>query len=518
MSNSICLVSFDTDRVKEYIFATPDLKKIRGGSTLLEILNQKDTAEVIRDTCGVAGYDIPGEHIAKGGGTAMAIVPTVDLAKQVIAAVERRYRRMTVNGTITGAYLEIPEADLHSEAFGQRVAELGARLRQAKDSKGYELALPLAAYFRECNACGRYPAFRLDPDEPGQALCKSCWKKHDCNRIGRNLFRSRFKQFVGGREGAGQIWAGFSFPEDLHDIGRVSRPLGYVGFIFADGNRMGSMLRKMRDFPSYHCFATGLDELVRQVTCGALLDVFLEPRQGVAPFEILLMGGDDLMLVMAADAALEVALKITEDFEDQANQLATEIGLSEHLSLSAGVVIAHERFPIKAMHDLAGDLLKRAKRASSQADNVGTIDFMVVTESATAGLDVIRDQVLTHHSFVVAPRRGEEFALTERPYTVEQLQKLLDFTREFKQKGFPNKSLQTMYEALFQSKIQAQLITLTVLTQAKREHQEIIWRFFDAFGDRETPYALLPWRERQAGQLSTPLGDLVEIYPFVRRS
>lgn len=515
MSNSICLVSFDTDRVKEYIFATPDLKKIRGGSTLLEMLNQKDTTEIIRGTCGVAGCDIPGEHIAKGGGTAMAIVPTVDLAKQVIAAVERRYRRMTVNGTITGAYLEIPEADLHSEAFGQRVAELGARLRQAKDSKGYELALPLAAYFKECNACGRYPAFRLDPDEPGQALCKSCWKKHDWNRIGRNLFRSRFEQFVGGREGAGQIWAGFSFPEDLHDIGRVSRPPGYVGFIFADGNRMGSMLRKMRDFPSYYCFATGLDELVRQVTCGALLDVFPEPRQGVAPFEILLMGGDDLMLVVAADAALEVALKITEDFEDQANRLARGIGLSDHLSLSASVAIAHEKFPIQAMHDLAGDLLKRAKRASSQMGHIGTLDFMVVTEAATAGVDAIRDHVLSHESFVVPAPPNEEFALTERPYTVGRLRTLLHYAGRFK-RDFPRASLQAMYEALFLSKVQAQLATLMVLARAKQGQRELARQFFKDF---EVPWTSLPWREDKtlAGRFSTPLGDLVEIYPFVRR-
>jgi len=515
MNDSVCLVSFDTDRVKDYVFATPDLKKIRGGSALLEILNKEDICRIVRDTCRTASYEIPNGHIITGGGTAMVRVPTADLAEQVIVAVERAYRQMTVNGTITGAYLEIPEVDLHTEAFGQRVVELGARLRRIKDGKGYEPAVPLAAYLRQCNACGRYPAFRLDPDEPGQTLCRSCWKKHNWNRTGRNLFHSQFEQFIGERKEAGQIWAKFSFPEDLHDIGCVSRPPGYVGFIFADGNRMGSMLRKMPDFSSYHRFATGLDELVRRVTCSALLNVFVEPRRDIAPFEILLMGGDDLMLIVAADAALDVALAITESFEAQAKQLAGEVGLPDHLSLSAGVVIAHEKFPIQTMHDLASDLLKRAKRASCELDHVGTIDFMVVTEAATAGVDAIRSHVLTDETFIVPASRGQEFLLTERPYTVDQLRKLLHYAGRFK-RTFPRASLQAMYEALFLSKIQAQLVTLTTLARAKREQRELAWEFFREF---KVSQESLPWREdkKQAGRFFTPLGDLVEIYPFVRR-
>ena len=39
------LVSFDTDRIKEYIFATGRLREIRGASAILDELNRLDMVE-----------------------------------------------------------------------------------------------------------------------------------------------------------------------------------------------------------------------------------------------------------------------------------------------------------------------------------------------------------------------------------------------------------------------------------------------------------------------------------------
>jgi hypothetical protein len=515
-------MSFDTDRIKDYVFATPDLKKIRGASALLEILNRADEElliqlgldiETTRTTIRQLCPQIQPEEMITAGGAAMAVVPG-EVVSQVIAAVERLYREETVRGSITGALLPIAASQL-SQDFGQRVAEIGAQLRRVKDQKGHEPTLPLTAWLRPCGACGRYPAAipSTDPEGRTELICRSCQIKEEWSDEARNLF---WKDFL---IHAGASWQGKSPPRDFGTIGRVSRPPGYLGFVYADGNGIGSLLEEMRDFRAYYHFANGLD-------------ILQSPRQNIAPFEILLMGGDDLMVVVAADATLEVALKIVEDFEAEANALAhsPEVGLPEevHPSLSAGVVIAHDGFPIKAMHELASELLKSAKRKTGEVEAElkrsglspkeqarvlrGTIDFMVVTEAATAGLEVVRDKVLSDASFAVAPTGGQKFILTERPYTAPQLQKLLHYSRKFKQQNFPRKSLHAMYEALFQSKIQAQLITLTALVRAKREHRELGLQFFEDFG---VHWGSLPWRERPYKQFSSPLGDMVEIYPFV---
>lgn len=536
-SEQACLLSFDTDRVKDYIFATADLKKVRGASTLLESLNQEETPEVIKSCCHAAGYDIPGERIVTGGGTAMAVVPTKELAQRVKEAVQRLYQKRTATCSITGTWVEVHEADLKTE-FGNHVSHLSAQLRSAKDSKGHEMAFPLTSYTRPCDACGRHPGSRPYPYEQGRVLCLSCWNKHERNESGTNRFRRQLQDVARETHRYSHwldIWSPEDphqgFPKDLGDIGRTSHPPNYVGFILADGNGIGSLLGKMKGYRAYRDFASGLDKLMRQVTCNALLSVPGGPPGRIAPFEILLMGGDDLMIVVAADAALKVALRIVEDFEKGANELAhsPEVGLpqEEHLSLSAGVVIAHDHFPIKAMHDLASDLLQRAKLKTSQveaalkgqapgpgkpdSEHRGAVDFMVVSEASTAGLDFVRSHVLTEASFEVPPAGEDRFVLTERPYTARELQRLLDFVREFKQSDFPSRSLHALYEALFHSKVQAQLTALTVLTRAKDEHQELLKRFFE---ESRIGLDSLPWRKVRPQQYSTPLGDLTEVYPF----
>lgn len=518
------LISFDTDRVKEYIFATTDLKKIRGASSLLESLNKEDIINIIKKVC----HDIGDGHIITAGGAAMAVVLTRESAQRVKMEVERLYREKTVTGTITGACLEIPEDDLNTAQFKEHVKRLSIKLRAAKDAKGYEITFPLKAYLRPCNACGRYPAVRPDPDDSEQALCTSCGIKYDYNESGKNHFRGYFEKLVSENRDKYPNWPnpfpkGF-WPKDFNDIGHTSHPPNYMGFILADGNGIGSLLEEMQGFKQYHYFATELDQLMREITCNALLSELQKPHNNIAPFEILLMGGDDLMVVVPADAALKVALKIVEDFEVKATKLARspEVGLSQdtHLSLSTGVVIAHDSFPIKAAHDLADDLLRSAKRKTSEdTEQHGAIDFMVVTEAGTAGLGFVRDKVLTEKSFVVPPPTGDEFRLTERPYTAAKLKELLDFIIKFKEGNFPTRSLHTMYDALFQPGIQAQLTTLTVLARAKEEHRALLMEFFQKVASvKPTDTYTYPWRREKVQHYSTPLGDLVEIYPFIKRS
>src|SRR5918992_4376047 len=137
MNNKKCLVSFDTDRIKDYLFATPDLKKIRGASTLLDVLNRADLEQLklvnrgIKDTTRIVIRaicpHINADDIITVGGMAMAMVPEHS-ASDVITAVESLYRRETVTAGITGTSLPITEDDL-KQKFGERVAEVSARLR-----------------------------------------------------------------------------------------------------------------------------------------------------------------------------------------------------------------------------------------------------------------------------------------------------------------------------------------------------------------------------------------------------
>ena len=169
------------------------------------------------------------------------------------------------------------------------------------------------------------------------------------------------------------------------------------------------------------------------------------------------------------------------------------------------------------MHDLADELLRSAKRKAAEiaakggvnAGYRGTIDFMVVTEAATMGVEKVRQEVLSERAFAFPT--SDKVSLTERPYTYEGLKRLLEHVRKFKEAGFPTTSLHAIYESLFISRVQAQVNTLAALGRAKDKPREAGMEFFRAFSVDD---ATLPWRKID-DRFFTPIGDLVEIYQFV---
>jgi hypothetical protein len=82
MSNA--LVAFDTDRIKDYVFATDTLKEIRGASARLDKLNRQLMPRLVKQ------YDSGSDQIYAHGGAGLFVVEA-DCADEVRLAVERAY-------------------------------------------------------------------------------------------------------------------------------------------------------------------------------------------------------------------------------------------------------------------------------------------------------------------------------------------------------------------------------------------------------------------------------------------
>ena len=469
MSEGEWLVGFDTDKIKEYLFATNKLKEIRGASELLVKLNRGQpgqmgrTEAVTRQVCPTA------ETIYADGGGALFIVPSESIAKQVIAAVEKLYREESVIASITGACFPLAPAT-REQRFGERVRDLGFLLGRNKAHKAVLPTQPVAPYFHQCDACGRHPAAPA-PDglAQGQLICRAC------------MLKRRHTPSSAPHE-----------PDDFETVGDLSHPAGYLGFIYADGNLMGHRLSQLKSSADYSCFARGLkerlDEAVRAAT-----GVYWS-HEGKKPYVELLLGGDDLLLVTAADLALPIAHDLACNFEESSAGLLDEVGIpNDRLTLSVGVVLAHVDYPIAELHRLAEKRLKTAKQRSFQEGyRTGAVDFEVVT-SAVAREDQQR------------PYRDK------RPYTLADLDKLLGSARNLH--DFPTSQLQAMYESLYRPEKHAATLTcLLALARTRgRDKQLALRKFFDWSGCLTPPWSP-PWYSEDR---HTALGDLVEILPFV---
>lgn len=485
------MVVFDTDRIKEYIFATGRLAEIRGASRLLEELNRSQTRQVIVDI--VPDADI----VYHNGGSALVLVPNSE-AQAIINAVEALYRRKTLTATISGVNIRYEP----NQPFGDQVREAFALLRRVKDEKEVEPHVFVSPWLRICDACGQYPASHTDSSD---LICGACHIKRVQGTEQRGIF---WQDFLEAERISDNCWRDNQFPRDLDDIGAVSKPPGYVGFLYADANSMGKILGKLQTQNDYASFASKVDWLTREVVHQALRK-YARPRsigeRQVAPFEILLMGGDDLMLITAADLAIDIALEIVRSYEYRAR---TETG--HELTLSLGLVLAHARFPIRAMYDLASDLLKSAKRVGGSA-----LDFTVVTAAGSRNLAWLRDEVLTEKSFQVRPPEGWRYRLTQRPYRLTDFRKLCDHARQLKTVRFPLSRLQALYEGLFVSGVEASLRTITAMGRASSHHKSRLQAFLTDFGS--LPNIAPPWQRSETREniFTTALGDLVELYRFV---
>lgn len=504
------LVSFDTDRIKEYVFGTARLREIEGASALLDDLNRKRMCEKVVGVTGLAVEDV---LVYANGGSGLFKVPS-KWAEDVIIKVEQLYAQETVTGSITGVYRPYDEG----QPFGDQVKALSYHLRRRKQEKAaarIPRAMPLAEF---CASCGLYPASHFDTSitEREDRLCESCRRKRQVKVLeeiagpwGR-LADHIQRPWVDLRE---------MLPRDLESIGQVSSPPGYIGYIYADGNSFGQWLTALNEESEFRSFATKLDQILCQVTFDALLgSESLKPQQDTKehrhfyyPFDILLLGGDDIVIVTPADAALPLALRICQDFEEQATE-----ELKQPLTLSAGVVLAHASFPIRSLFDLAEELVQSAKNKLAPKAESGTIDFMVITDPSSQSVEQMREQLDYASS---SPDRL--IRLTDRPYTLAEMRKLLCQVARLKKENFPRNRLQFLVEGIDRSETTGTYHTAMVYGRLResehRKRQALAQLFIEPM--EKAPPVPHPWFKQGVEQgmevWATRLLDAVELYRFV---
>ena len=184
-------------------------------------------------------------------------------------------------------------------------------------------------------------------------------------------------------------------PNDLSDIAKASDPEGFIAFIYADGNNMGGYLETIQTPAQYRQFSERVFLAMQEAAFKALSK--LNPiwiKDGndryIFPFEIISIGGDDLILIVPGDKALEIAHEIGVNFDNtfmshevygkakcpnkaQRYQSQQWVHTAERklpqFSMSLGFVIANEHTPIAFLEDLAGKLLKSAKSKAKKIKN-----------------------------------------------------------------------------------------------------------------------------------------------------
>jgi CRISPR-associated protein Cmr2 len=359
----------------------------------------------------------------------------------------------------------------------------------------------------------------------------------------------------------------------VREIADASTPKGFVAYIYADGNNMGGYIQTIQTPLEYYKFSRDIFEATEQSVYKALAQLhphYFEPDESsgrresawVHPFEILTIGGDDVMIVVPADKALAIAKTIGHEFEcilKQKGYTTDKTYQPENihrykgenipsgtdqckLSMSIGVLMTAEDTPIYYAENLTSQLLKSAKKRAKDLKNKqrsedlekdhyygGTVDFLIMKSVTMISSNIaeFRNQGLTQ----VKPGLPK-LKLYGAPYTLHELGGLLDTAKVLKASKFPRSQLYQIRSLLDKGKRTAMLNYRYFRTRLnnKDAKQQLEQQFEKAWcepKDSKNTGNLAPWmslqeidsnattEQQQKMTYETIWYELVELYPFI---
>lgn len=325
---------------------------------------------------------------------------------------------------------------------------------------------------------------------------------------------------------------------DTHQIGQAGG--GFIGLLYADGDNVGRKIATIATPQDYRVFSEQLSGTAAQAVFQALATHLRPQRNGANwfhPFEILAIGGDDLLIIVPGNRALAIACDIAHYFEStvdvapgprpiQGRYIADEFAsvsrfdaYQPRIGLSAGLVIAREDAPIFFLRDLVEALLKTAKKAARTAgasqdrrQTGGAIDFMVLKS-----ITMVSDSVEKFRESALA---GTSCNLTARPYSWRECAGLIHTVRQIKQGKVPRSQLYRLRDILEQARNKGPLASsLEYLYTRVRQPDRSAQAMQAAIEhDWRNAASQPPWMPRSPGAGDDEAGwetiwaDLIEIY------
>lgn len=483
----------DVNKIKNYIFASVRLRHIVNASALLAYVNETRTRELVEQHFG--------EITFTGGGITQAIFTNKEQADACREKIEAIYPEQTDTATAV-VHVEPWEK---SEAFVDVIRSARRKVRQKKDAATVDSEVkkddskplvrsqptfePIAfssgsPFFRICAQTGKEFATKWE-EVPGggkQEFGQSIWKqrrpKETCGielERGDRLkadkpLRIRLAPFLGRKP------EDFIYPRDFEDIASLAKPNNYLGFMDADGNGFGDMLSKLADTRAdekdYESFSNILETTTREAYIEAAVRVLVpflreqinrnqikvDSQDSIRlPIRLLILGGDDVLVVTLPQLVLPLANEFCRLFQEIAG---CKKGKSDRqkvkdldpFTMSAGVVIAHHKFPFLSFQQLGNRLLKSAKKRAWAAKRdkegyFGSVDYQLITASGADDLKTLRKEAYMLHY------EGErELSLTGKPYLVspklDELRRLRHAVAKMKQAQISRRQIKSLYDVL----------------------------------------------------------------------
>ena len=483
-----------------------------------------------------------------------------------------------------------------SKCFGELTTKLAqAQLRRRegnptcdrKTRRDLPTHVEIGPYQQRCTSCERRPA--IIPSEPAlRVLCEACTRKYVVGRITKKEsdteheqkgieyyvgklsgwepatrkkekggwcledWSSLFKEYLKATGKKKKYFTSNQTPEEVRGPQRLktiaeasdSTSKGFITFIYADGNNMGGYLEKVKTPAAYRQFSERVFIALQKAAFDALAKHLKPTNTDILPFEIVSIGGDDLLLIVPGSKAFEVVHAIGENFDREFDSHSKFPGSKKDrlrksqrytpddwvdkqrkqpaFSLSLGFVIADEHTPIGFLERFASSLLKSAKARAKILKKPdigylgGTVDFLVLKSYSmiTSELSDFRKKFY---------KTEQDNWLTMRPFTLNELCGFIETIKAFKKDEFPRSQLYQLQESLRLGQQTSTLDYLYFRSRLKEGKGKLLqkqiehnWRGAADSTNDQGPWYAIPQEHRTGkAEYETLLFDIIEAYDFI---
>ena len=460
-------------------------------------------------------------------------------------------------------------------ASAQMKRREGNETPERKTRRDLPAHVEIDPYHLRCDSCERRPILIQRHDDDEKQRCEACARKYVTGRAtkkrleGRQLkpFTDQLQWEPANRSEDGtyllkdwitlyndyrKVSPNISInykeepdgPSDLNEIAADSAPENYIAFIYADGNNMGTYLENIATPAQYRQFSERVFVTMQKAAFDALADHLTPTKDNVHPFEIVSIGGDDLLIIVPGSKAFEVVHAIGRYFDEQfqcytrmveqdklrqsqrynAEDWANKQKQQPKSSMSLGFIIAEEHTPVAFLEHLSHSLLKSAKSRAKTLikENVGywggTVDFLVLKSLST-----ITSNLSDFRKNFYKTDTNTKNSLTMRPYTLHELSGFIKTIQALKKDGFPQSQLYQRRESLKLGRATSTLDYLYFRSRLDEKHGEQLKEQIEHnwHGVSENDNDLGPWyrklkkNETDDQDYETLLLDLIEAYDFI---
>lgn len=505
---SLALIGFDIDRIKDYVFASNSPKEIKGASAIIEEFTDTELKDSIKDF-------VDERHIIfAGGGSGIILAPRCQ-AEKIKDGIEKRFQELTISGTCTVEYEEFFPyelvygkgngkikfqnieskiknyfdlehikflSDKKSIPFGKFAEILGSKIRKAKYSKIREEFYPIPGVLRRCASCGIRPASFIDIKQPDYnsdqpwktAICESCARKRKV-----------------GEEKKAEEFSAQSFNDLVKDYNKK-----YISIIYLDVNKMGKVRENLETSEEYRSFS----KIIKDTLNGIVFEL-----KGMLnhKFQSLVMGGDDLILILPAEEAVRTVVKINSFIEDRLKEVEKNENISnnlkeklQNLTLAIGFIIAPVHFPIKFLVNYAFEILQDAKRLSYK-NNQSSVSFLTLKDSSPINVSI--------EEHFKANYKTMDVDLFSRPYSLNDFRENIKTISKIK--TIPKAQLNILRNLLLNESPKLAIFNIRYQTAKTAE----LWK--NILGNDITEWSKF-FIQRVNGRYRTKFIDILELMEF----